>query len=234
MAATYITLQNLKTYDGKVKSFVGTETAKAIKGYLKVDNAWNFYTEENPTAESVPAFSIDVPTEYFLDQTKTTFVQEFAYSAELYAGSTDPNLEGKPVWVMAVKGDNDTVTYSFVNLETLVDIYTGAETDTITVAVSEDNVISAEVKVSAAEGNIITVNEDGLYATVEPTDISGKADKLIEEAVKEAQILVDDGTGNLEASGITIEELKATVTEEVMANFDMETDVDAEINSWFE
>jgi hypothetical protein len=38
----------------------------------------------------------------------------------------------------------------------------------------------------------------------------------------------------LEASGITIEELKATVTEEVMANFDMETDVDAEINSWFE
>lgn len=232
MAATYITLQNLKTYDGKVKSFVGTETAKSIKGYLKVDNAWNFYTEENPTTESVPAFSIDVPTEYFLDQTKTTFVQEFAWSEELYVGSTNPNLEGKPVWVMAVKGDDDTVTYSFVNLETLVDIYTGAETDSITVAVSEDNVISAEVKVSAAEGNIITVNEDGLYATVEAVDISGKADKVAD--VKEAQILVDDGTGNLAASGITIEELKATVTEEVMANFDMETDVDAEINSWFE
>jgi hypothetical protein len=232
MAATYITLQNLKTYDGKVKSFVGTETAKAIKGYLKVDNAWNFYTEENPTAESVPAFSIDVPTEYFLDQTKTTFVQEFVWSADLYPTSTNPNLEGKPVWVMAVKGDDDTVTYSFVNLETLVDIYTGAETDSVVVSVSEDNVISAEVKVSAEEGNIIEVKEDGLYATVEPTDISGKADKVAD--VKEAQILVDDGAGNLAASGITIEELKATVTEEVMSNFDMETDVDAEINSWFE
>lgn len=232
MAATYITLQNLKTYDGKVKSFVGTETAKAIKGYLKVDNAWNFYTEENPTAESVPAFSIDVPTEYFLDQTKTTFVQEFAWSEELYAGSTNPNLEGKPVWVMAVKGDDDTVTYSFVNLEALVDIYTGAETDSVVVSVSEDNVISANVKVSEAEGNLIEVKEDGLYVTVEPTDISGKADKVAD--VKEAQIFVDNGEGNLSASGITIEELKATVTEEIMSNFDMETDVDAEINSWFE
>jgi hypothetical protein len=232
MAATYITLQNLKTYDGKLKTLIGAESAKSIKGYLKVDNAWNFYTEENPTTESVPAFSIDVPTEYFLDQAKTTFVQEFTWSEELYAGSTNPNLEGKPVWVMAVKGDDDTVTYSFVNLETLVDIYTGAETDSVVVSVSEDNVISAEVKVSAEEGNIIEVKEDGLYATVEPTDISGKADKVAD--VKEAQILVDDGAGNLAASGITIEELKATVTEEVMSNFDMETDVDAEINSWFE
>jgi hypothetical protein len=232
MAATYITLQNLKTYDGKVKSFVGTETAKAIKGYLKVDNAWNFYTEENPTAESVPAFSIDVPTEYFLDQTKTTFVQEFVWSADLYPTSTNPNLEGKPVWVMAVKGDDDTVTYSFVNLETLVDIYTGAETDSVVVSVSEDNVISANVKVSEAEGNLIEVKEDGLYVTVVPTDISGKADKVAD--VKENQILIDDGAGNLAASGITIEELKTIVTEEVMSNFDMETDVDAEINSWFE
>jgi pyruvate kinase len=135
---------------------------------------------------------------------------------------------------MAVKGDDDTVTYSFVNLETLVDIYTGAETDSVVVSVSEDNIISANVKVSEAEGNLIEVKEDGLYVTVEPTDISGKADKLIEEIVKENQILVDDGAGNLEASGVTIEELKATVTEEIMANFDMETDVDAEINSWFE
>lgn len=231
MATTYITLQNLQNYDGKIKNYVDLADAKSLKGYLKVGNTWNFYTVEAPTSEDTPAFSIDVPTEYFLDQAKTAFVQEFAWSAETYAGSTNPELDGKPVLVMAVKGDDDTVTYSFVNVETLVDIYTGAETDSVVVAVSDDNEISAEVKVSAEEGNIIEVKEDGLYAKVEPVDLSGKADKVAD--VKDAQILVDDGEGNLAASGVTIEELKASVTDEIMANFDLETDVNAEIDSWF-
>lgn len=231
MANTYITLQNLQNYDGNIKNYVDLADAKSLKGYLKVGNTWNFYTVEAPTAEDTPAFSIDVPTEYFLDQAKTTFVQEFVWSAEAYAGSTNPELDGKPVLVMAVKGDDDSVTYSFVNVEALVDIYTGVETETVIVDVNSDNEISAEVKVSAEEGNFIEVKEDGLYVTVEPVDLSGKADKVAE--VKDAQILVDDGEGNLAASGVTIEELKATVTEDIMANFDMETDVNAEIDSWF-
>ena len=231
MANTYITLQNLQNYDGKIKNYVDLADAKALKGHLKVGNTWNFYTVENPTETDTPAFGIDVPTEYFLDQAKTTFVQEFAWSAETYAGSVNPELDGKPVLVMAVKGDDDSVTYSFVNVETLVDIYTGAETETVAVVVSEDNIITADVKVSAVEGNIIEVKEDGLYATVEAVDISGKADKVTD--IKEAQILVDSGEGNLAASGVTIEELKASVTEDIMANFDMDTDVNAEIDSWF-
>lgn len=231
MANTYITLQNLQNYDGKIKARMDAADAKSLKGYLKVGNTWNFYTVEAPTAEDTPAFSIDVPTEYFLDQAKTAFVQEFAWSAETYAGSTNPELDGKPVLVMAVKGDDDTVTYSFVNVETLVDIYTGAETETVIVDVNADNEISADVKISAEEGNFIEVKEDGLYVTVEPVDLSGKADKVAE--IKDAQILVDDGEGNLAASGVTIEELKAAVTEDIMANFDLETDVNAEIDSWF-
>ena len=231
MANTYITLQNLQNYDGKIKARMDAADAKALKGYLKVGNTWNFYTVENPTETDTPAFSIDVPTEYFLDQAKTVFVQEFAWSAETYAGSTNPELDGKPVLVMAVKGDDDSVTYSFVNVESLVDIYTGVETETVIVDVNDDNEISAEVKVSAEEGNFIEVKEDGLYVTVEAVDLSGKADKVTE--VKDAQILVDDGEGNLAASGVTIEELKAAVTEDIMANFDLETDVNAEIDSWF-
>ena len=231
MANTYITLQNLQNYDGKIKNYVDLADAKSLKGYLKVGNTWNFYTVENPTETDTPVFSIDVPTEYFLDQAKTAFVQEFAWSATTYAGSTNPELDGKPVLVMAVKGDDDTVTYSFVNVESLVDIYTGVETETVIVDVNADNEISAEVKVSAEEGNFIEVKEDGLYVTVEPIDLSGKADKVAE--IKDAQILVDDGEGNLAASGVTIEELKTSVTEDIMANFDMDTDVNAEIDSWF-
>lgn len=50
-----------------------------------------------------------------------------------------------------------------IDLNTLVDIYTGGTTNSATVTVSEDNVITVAVKVSAAEGNILVVNEDGLF-----------------------------------------------------------------------
>lgn len=235
MATTYVTLQNLKTYDGNLKTYIDSDKTKSIKGYLKKDNTWNFYNTDAPTEDSTPIFSIDVPVEYFLDQTKTTFVQEFTWSAETYVGSTDPSLEGKPVWVMAVKGDDNTVTYSFVNLEALVDIYTAKETNSITVTVSDDNEISADVKISEAEGNIISVKDDGLFAEA---DLSGKADKLVnptegDAIIKAGQIFIDDGNGNLSASGITIDELKTTVSDEVMGNFDTETDVDSEIDGWF-
>lgn len=238
MATTYVTLDNLKKYDGNIRTFIDSDKTKSIKGYLKKDNSWNFYNTDMPTEETAPIFSIDVPVEYFLDQTKTTFVQEFAWSDTTYTGSTDPSLEGKPVWVMAVKGDNETVTYSFVNLEALVDVYTAKETNSITVTVSDTNEISADVKISAEEGNIISVKEDGLFATVEDVDVTDKADKLVnpedgEPIIKVGQIFVDDGNGNLSASGITIEELKTNVSDEVMGNFNTETDVDSEIDSWF-
>lgn len=238
MATTYVTLDNLKKYDSNLKTYIDSDKTKAVKGYLKKDNTWNFYNTDAPTEESTPVFSIDVPTEYFLDQTKTTFVQEFAWSEELYAGSTNPDLDGKPVWAMAVKGDNNKVTYSFVNLEALVDTYTAKETSSVTLAI-EANEISAEVRVSAEEGNLIEVKEDGLFVSVEDTDISGKADKLVnpedgEPVIKAGQIFIDDGNGNLCASGITIEELKTTVSDSVMDNFVPEEDPDTEIDSWFQ
>ena len=234
MATTYVTLDNLKSYDSKMKTYIDSDKTKAIKGYMKVDNAWNFYNTDAPTEESVPVFSIDVPTEYFLDQTRTTFVQEFTWLEDLYVGATNPNLEGKPVWVMAVKGDDNTITYSFVNLESLMTTYTTQDTNSVTLVI-EANEIRAEVKVSGEEGNLISVKEDGLFAEV---DMSAKADKLVnpdggEVVIKAGQIFVDDGNGNLSASGITIAELKTTVSDEVMGNFDTETDVDSEIDSWF-
>lgn len=232
MATNYATMENLQRVVENVKVYVDSDKTKSIKGYLKKNNTWNFYNTDAPTEDSVPVISIDVPVEYFLDQTKTTFVQEFAWSEEVYAGSVNPNLDGKPVWVMAVKGDDDSVTYSFANLEALVDVYTVENTETVSMEIGEGNVIKADVNVSEEEGNIISVKEDGLFASVEAVDISGKADKLVnpeegDTVVKAGQILVDDGNGNLAASGKTIEEL----TEEILANFEPITD--DEIDSWF-
>ena len=229
MATTYVSIDNLTRYDGNIKTYVDSDKTKSIKGYFKKNNTHNFYNTDAPAEDTVPVFSIDIPTEYFLDQTKTTFVQSFSWSEGLYPGSENPNLDGKPVWIMAVKGDDNSVTYSFVNLEALVDIYTGENTKSITLVVSEDNKISANVNVSAEEGNIISVKDDGIYASVTEVDISGKADKLVDPAegaavIKADQILVDDGTGNIAASGKTIAELSAEIKSEFVAMTDEEID----------
>ena len=44
-----------------------------------------------------------------------------------------------------------------------MDVYTGGASKTASVTVSDQNVISVDVKVSAAEDNNIKIKEDGLY-----------------------------------------------------------------------
>ena len=232
MATTYVSMANLTKYDTNLKTYIDSEKTKALKALAVKDNKINFYVNPTPTDDTTPNFTVDFPTEYLLDQTKTTFVQEFAWSDTTYAGSTDPSLEGKPVLVLAVKGEEDEVTYSFVNLETLVDIYEGGETETATVTVDADtNEITVEVKVSEVEGNILEVKDDGLYASVTQVDISGKADKLVDPedadadpVIKTGQILVDDGAGNLGASGKTIAELSSEILAELTPMTDEEID----------
>lgn len=68
-----------------------------------------------------------LPKEHFLDTAKTTFVYNFAFSAQTYPGATDPQLNGKPVLVLALKGidhtnsNAETTTYVFVDLGLLAD-----------------------------------------------------------------------------------------------------------------
>ena len=110
-----------------------------------------------------------LPTEMFLDQTKTAFVGNFVFSQETYPGAADPELNGKPVMVLAVKGidhtqgDAVTTTYSFLDMETLVDTYHPALGDSAKVLTINGYTITFNV--SASAGNILSVNNDGLYAT---------------------------------------------------------------------
>ncbi len=135
------------------------------------------FTSTDKTGDA--AFTVDFPAEMFLDQTKTEFVPSFAFSAATYPGSTDPKLDGKPVMVLAVKGENpDSCTYSFLSMAALVDTYkakaVGKDTST-TVSIAGYEV-DVKVNVSAAEGNALTLKEDGLYvstAKVEASDTNG-------------------------------------------------------------
>lgn len=145
-------------------------SGQSIKAVTVDGNSLKFY---NTTDTSVAAtYTIDLPAEMFLDTASTRFVPNFAFSASTYPTAANPNLEGKPVMVLGVKtktndGLTQTVSYSFLDMSNLSDVYTAGDT-TITIANYQ-----VKVKVSAAINNAITVQSDGLHV-----DISGKIDKV--------------------------------------------------------
>lgn len=170
---------DLDTALGNKIDKIATAGGEALKGVKSDGNTIQFYTDQ--AMEGSATFTIDLPEEYFLDQTKTVFVEAFTWSAETYPGSTNPELDGKPVLVLAVKSqDGSEVTYSFINLEKMIDVYTGGQTQTATIAVS-GNEITATVRVSATAGNQIVTNEDGLFVAKTP-DASAEQSGLMTAA----------------------------------------------------
>ena len=96
---------------------------------LTIDSAMSD-SSTNPVQNKIIKNYIDtaignLPKEQFLDLTKTTYVDSFTWSSTTYPGSTNPNLNGKPVMVLALKDNDGNVQYGFVSLNDLVDVYTG-------------------------------------------------------------------------------------------------------------
>ena len=203
-ATALVRLAALKALAAKTKAEIdniNTDVSKAIKSLGVSGNTVSFYTSADKSGDA--AFTFDFPKELFLDQVKTTFVPKFAFSAETYPDATDPKLAGKPVMVLAVKGQNpDSCTYSFLDMSALVDTYkakaTGKDASTtVTIAGYE---VDVKVNVSAAAGNALILKDDGLYVpTPEEVDVSGKADKVKNATAGNFAAL--DESGNLTDSG---------------------------------
>ncbi len=179
---------------GQVKSVasaIKTQLDTTIKFVSVLGNTISFFrtADGSGTAD----FTVDFPTEFFLDQTKTTFVASFAFSSSTYPGATNPNLDGKPVLVLAIKGSDGSVTYSFMNMATLVDTYTVATGNSAKILTISGRTIT--VKISAAANNALTVQSDGLHV-----DISGKADKVSNST--NGNLAGLDANGNMTNSGI--------------------------------
>lgn len=68
------------------------------------------------------------------------------------------NTTTKCLELVLTSGDKVTIP-----VESLIDVYTGLATPSVTVTVSADNKISANVKLSATANNALTIEEDGLY-----------------------------------------------------------------------
>ena len=153
--------------DAKIKSVeqkadAGFKAARVING-----NQIAFYTTTDTTVTS--ALTLDLAAEMVVDAAKTSFVDNFNFANGNYTGATNPNLDGKAVFVLAIKTTDkgvDATSYSFISVDKLVDVYTAKdksiEVDGYTIA----------VKISKAENNALTLKSDGLHV-----DISGKQDK---------------------------------------------------------
>ena len=154
--------QHLDTAEKRIKR----EIDKAVAGGLShafqsvgiANGKVQFYAKTDKSGAVVGEF--DLPEELYLDQAETTIVDKFTWSAATYPGSTNPNLNGKAVLVLGVKGDratNPTVKYSFVNLTKLIDVYTAGD-NSINI-----NGYTVTVKISAVADNLLEVKADGLY-----------------------------------------------------------------------
>ncbi len=193
-----VKLASFKALAEEVNTELTPVKAAAIAAFKsgKVEgNKVKLFTSTDKTG--VAAFEFDFPVEMVLDQAKTAFVPQFTWSLETYPGSEDPGLNGKPVMVLAVKGSDGSVAYSFMGMAALVDTYkakvSGKDASTtVTIAGYE---VDVKVNISKELNNVLEVRADGLY--VPKTDISGKADKV--------QPAVDGNFAGLDASGNLID-----------------------------
>lgn len=128
MAETQMTLEEALAYFKSLMDAVIADGDKvAVKAADYANNKLKLYL--NADKSDTAPIEIDLPEEMFLDQAKTTLVGSFTWSETEYPGSTNPNLDGKPVMVLAVKGDTD-VTYSFVSFESLTTDISSAKVTT--------------------------------------------------------------------------------------------------------
>lgn len=175
------------------------ESDKAIKSLSVSGNTISFFTSEDGSGTAVG--TVDFPKELFLDQTKTDFESNFAFTAQKFPGAVNPSLEGKPVLIFAVKGTtdassgtaSDTYSYSFIDVSALVDTYTvkaGDSTKVLSISGYE-----VEFKISPDADNAFEATANGAKV-----NITGKADKVASATADNLSAL--DANGNLVDSGI--------------------------------
>ena len=166
--------------------FTGSFRSLSVSG-----NTVSFFTTTD--ASGTAAATFDFPEELFLSQTGTEIVTNFAWSNATYPGSTNPNLDGKTVLVLAVKGDkatNPSVKYSFVDMAQVMSTLSAGD-NSINI-----NGTAINVKRSATAGNLIELKSDGLYVGSDST----KVDKVT-NAVS-GNIVTFGSSGAIADSGI--------------------------------
>lgn len=183
---------------GGGSSAAGTSNLTDVFRSLEViDGKVNFYGTTDKSGDILASFNM--PEEIFLNQVGTIVVHDFMFSALAYPNSTNPNLDGKTVLVLSVKGDkktNPTIKYVFVDLQKLVDKYL-ASNKSINISG-----YSIAVNISDDTKNLLALKEDGLFVGSDDS----KLDK-VPSAVQD-NIPVFDVEGTIIDGGLSFADLE--------------------------
>ena len=181
----YVDEVYINAYIGEIlsnlKTWIDTDKNISLKKVLYKDNSLLFFKNPNAVDSDTPEYKIDLPIEKFLDQTKTKLIQEFMWNETDYPETENPNIDGNPVLVLAVKGGDDSVSYSFLNMKYLLNLYQASEEiSTVTITIDVDsNMISGVVNISSDSNNNLSVGSDGgLYSP--STDLSEMTSQIQE------------------------------------------------------
>ena len=168
-----------------------TELGATFRSASVSGNTVSFFNSKDGTGTA--AFTFDFPEELFLSQTGTELVSNFAFSSITYPGATNPNLDGQTVLVLAVRGNaaDPTVNYSFVSLNNLIDTYLAGD-NSINI-----NGYNINVKISANTGNLLELENDGLFVGSDDT----KVDKVTNAGLSNFAIFGESGA--IVDSGVT-------------------------------
>lgn len=182
-------LKHIGSLASAISNTINTLDGKKFGDASIADGKLNFFAN---VGDSTAIKSIDLPAELFLDQVHTTFVPNFAFASGGYTNATNPNLDGKPVLVIAVKDNaaSPTVTYSFLNMEALVDTYRELN------AGIQISGYSIGAKVSGDTDNLLSIAQDGLLVGHD----DDKVDKV--SSATSGNIVVFGAGGVLVDSGV--------------------------------
>lgn len=137
-----------------------------------------------------------IPADQFLDLNKTVFANPFTWSSSTYPGSINPNLDGKPVLVLALT-DGENVSYSFLNMEDLIDAYEGVAPISVNGSqISHDN--SGVTAGSYGDASNQTPNFGDTFKALRSTvDAKGHVTSMSEHTVK-----IPDTLATQESAGL--------------------------------
>ena len=195
---------NLVT-SGAVATYVNSTVGDGIKKVVKTvewveDEAALKVTLQDATSSKVPLTKIATKLAYdgstgkiTLKDSADTVLSEANIPLDNFVKSGTYDASSKSIILTMQNGSSVSIPAA-----DLIDIYTGGATTSATVAVSNQNEITATVKVSAAEGNLLSVASDGLKVVADDT----KADKVA--AAHAGELLVADANGNNKLSGVKV------------------------------
>lgn len=140
-------------------------TAKAV--YTYVTNAVNTATNglaEKPTYDAETR-TITIPVVGEDEDVVINLGKDLVVSSGTLVEGEGDEAGKKFIELTLTSGDKIKI-----DINDLVDIYTGGATNTAAVTVAADNTITVSVKVSTTEGNRLTVDENGLFVAKQTAD----------------------------------------------------------------